>query len=60
MWHIARPETHQHALCCQPSNGMAESFLDIFKRDCVSHMDLCDAPTVLAQSPHSFEYFNEI
>lgn len=60
MWQIAKPETDQHALCCQPSNRMAESFVDIFKRDCVSHVDLRDAPMALAQSPHSFEYFNEI
>lgn len=29
-------------------------------RDCVSHVDLRDASMAMAQSPRSFEYFNEI
>jgi len=42
------------------SNGMAESFVNTFKRDYVSRMDLSDARTVLAQLPAAFEHFNEV
>ncbi|WP_439329915.1 integrase core domain-containing protein [Comamonas guangdongensis] len=31
-----------------------------FKRDYMSRMNLCDAPTVLAQSAEAFEHFNGI
>jgi transposase InsO family protein len=40
------------------SNGMAESFVNTFKRDYVSRMDLIDARTVMAQLPAAFEHFN--
>jgi transposase InsO family protein len=50
-----------HTPVCSPqSNGMAESFVNTFKRDYMSRMDLRDAPTVLAQLPGAFEHFNEI
>ena len=50
-----------NTLVCSPqSNGMAESFVNTFKRDYMSRMDLRDAPTVLAQLPGAFEHFNEI
>jgi transposase InsO family protein len=39
---------------------MAESFVNTFKRDYVSRMDLRDELTVLAQLPGAFEHFNEI
>lgn len=39
---------------------MAESFVNTFKRDYMSRMDLRDASTVLAQLPGAFEHFNEI
>lgn len=39
---------------------MVKSFVNTFKRNYMSRMDLCDAPTVLAQSQGAFEYFNEI
>ena len=42
------------------SNGMAESFVNTFKRDYVARMDLSDAATVLAQLPDAFEHFNEV
>ena len=42
------------------SNGMAESFVNTFRRDYLSRMDLSDAPTVLAQLPAAFEHFNEV
>jgi len=46
---------------CRPqSNGMAESFVNTFKRDYVSRMDLSDARTVMAQLPAAFEHFNEV
>lgn len=47
-------------VCSPQSNGMAESFVNTFRRDYVSRMDLTDAPTVLAQLPDAFEHFNEV
>ncbi|MEG0557732.1 MAG: IS3 family transposase [Comamonas sp.] len=47
-------------VCSPQSNGMAESFVNTFKRDYVSRMDLHDAPTVLAQLAGAFEHFNEM
>ena len=47
-------------VCSPQSNGMAESFVNTFKRDYVSRMDLSDAHTVLAQLPAAFEHFNEV
>ncbi|MBC5766774.1 integrase core domain-containing protein, partial [Ramlibacter albus] len=46
-------------VCSPQSNGMAESFVNTFRRDYVSRMDLSDAPTVMAQLPAAFEHFNE-
>ena len=42
------------------SNGMAESFVNTFKRDYVARMDLRDVKTVLAQLSAAFEHFNEV
>lgn len=47
-------------VCSPQSNGMAESFVNTFKRDYVARMDLSDAQTVLAQLPAAFEHFNEV
>jgi putative transposase len=47
-------------VCSPQSNGMAESFVNTFKRDYVSRMDLSDAHTVLTQLPAAFEHFNEV
>jgi len=47
-------------VCSPQSNGMAESFVNTFRRDYVSRMDLSDAGTVMAQLPAAFEHFNEI
>nr|MBS3723663.1 IS3 family transposase ISPa56 [Delftia sp. PE138] len=47
-------------VCSPQSNGMAESFVNTFKRDYVARMDLNDAQTVLAQLPAAFEHFNEV
>jgi putative transposase len=47
-------------VCSPQSNGMAESFVNTFKRDYVSRMDLSNAPTVLAQLAAAFEHYNEI
>ena len=47
-------------VCSPQSNGMAESFVNTFKRDYVARMDLRDAKTVLAQLPSAFEHFNEV
>ena len=47
-------------VCSPQSNGMAESFVNTFRRDYVSRMDLSDALTVLAQLPAAFEHFNEV
>ncbi|KQW52426.1 hypothetical protein ASC81_06850 [Pelomonas sp. Root405] len=47
-------------VCSPQSNGMAESFVNTFKRDYVSRMDLADAKTVMAQLPAAFEHFNNV
>lgn len=39
---------------------MAESFVNTFKRDYVSRMDLTDAQTVMAQFPAAFEHVNVV
>lgn len=50
-----------HTPVCSPqSNGMAESFVNTFKRDYVSQMDRSTAAAVLAQLPDAFEHFNEV
>ena len=47
-------------VCSPQSNGMAESFVNTFKRDYVARMDLRDVNTVLAQLSAAFEHFNEV
>lgn len=47
-------------VCSPQSNGMAESFVNTFRRDYVARMELRDAPTVMAQLPAAFEHFNEV
>ena len=47
-------------VCSPQSNGMAESFVNTFRRDYESRMDLTDAQTVLAQLAAAFEHFNEV
>ena len=47
-------------VCSPQSNGMAESFVNTFKRDYVSRMDLADARTVMAQMGAAFEHFNDV
>ena len=47
-------------VCSPQSNGMAESFVNTFRRDYLSRMDLADAATVLEQLQPAFEHFNEI
>jgi transposase InsO family protein len=47
-------------VCSPQSNGMAESFVNTFKRDYVSRMDLADAATVMEQLPAAFEHFNAV
>jgi len=47
-------------LCSPQSNGMAESFVNTFKRDYVSRMDLVDVRTVMAQMAAVFEHYNEV
>ena len=50
-----------HTPVCSPqSNGMAESFVNTFKRDYVSLMDRGTAEVVLAQLPDAFTHFNEV
>jgi len=50
-----------HTPVCSPqSNGMAESFVNTFKRDYVSLMDRSTAEVVLAQLPDAFTHFNEV
>ena len=47
-------------VCSPQSNGMAESFVNTFKRDYVARMDRRDSRTVLEQLPAAFEHFNEV
>lgn len=47
-------------VCSPQSNGMAESFVNTFRRDYVNTMDLSDAQTVLGQLAAAFEHFNEV
>jgi putative transposase len=47
-------------VCSPQSNGMAESFVNTFKRDYVSRMNLTDAATVMEQLPAAFEHFNTV
>ena len=47
-------------VCSPQSNGMAESFVNPFKRDDVARMNLKDAASVTAQLPAPFERFNEV
>jgi putative transposase len=50
-----------HTPACSPqSNGMAESFVNTFKRDYVSLMDRSNAEVVLVQLPDAFKHFNEV
>jgi transposase InsO family protein len=47
-------------VCSPQSNGMAESFVNTFRRDYLSHMVLSNAPTVMRQLPAAFEHFNAV
>jgi transposase InsO family protein len=47
-------------VCSPQSNGMAESFINTFKRGYVSRMDLAEAATALAQLPAAFNHFNTV
>ena len=47
-------------VCSPQSNGIAESFVNTFKRDYVAHMDRRSAVAVLAQLPAAFEHFNRV
>ncbi len=47
-------------VCSPQSSGMAESFVNTFRRDYLSRMDLTNAKTVMAQLPAAFEHFNEV
>ena len=47
-------------VCSPQSNAMAESFVNTFRRDYLSRIDLSDAITVMRQLPAAFEHFNEV
>jgi transposase InsO family protein len=47
-------------VCSPQSNGMAESFVNTFRRDYISRMDLSDAMLVIRQLPAAFEHFNTV
>jgi putative transposase len=50
-----------HTPVCSPqSNGIAESFVNTFKRDYVNLMDRSSAEIVFAQLPDAFTHFNEV
>jgi putative transposase len=42
------------------SNGLAESFVNTFRRDYLSRMDLRDPISVIEQLPAAFEHFNSV
>lgn len=46
------------SVCSPLSNGMAESFVNTYRRDYFSRMDLSDASSVMRQMPAAFEHFN--
>jgi putative transposase len=53
--------TPVHTPVCSPqSNGMAESFVNTFKRDYVSQMDRSTAAAILAQLPDAVTHVNEV
>ena len=57
----AGPEANPHAGMQSPAaTASLNPFVNTFRRDYVSRMDLSDAATVLAQLPAAFEHFNEI
>ena len=47
-------------VCSPQSNGIAESFVNTFRRDYVAHMDRSSAVAVLAQLAAAFEHFNRV
>ncbi len=47
-------------VCSPQSNGMAESFVNAFRRDYLGRMDLSDAGAVMAQLPAAFEHYNDV
>lgn len=47
-------------VCSPQSNGIAESFVNTFKRDFVSRIDLANERAVMAQMAEAFEHFNEV
>lgn len=50
-----------HTPVCSPqSNGIAESFVNTFKRAYVNLMDRSSAEIVLAQLPDAFTHFNKV
>jgi putative transposase len=50
-----------HTSVCSPqSNGMAESFVNTFRRDYLSRIDMSDARSVLRQLPAAFDLFNSV
>jgi hypothetical protein len=55
--HLKRVNT---PVCSPQSNSMAESFVNTFKRDYVSRMDLVDARTVIAQMASALDIEDEI
>lgn len=55
-----RPKPLNTPVCSPQRNRMAESFVNTFKRDYASRMDLAKARTVMAQMDAAFEHFNEM
>jgi len=47
-------------VCGPQSNGMAESFVNTFRRDYIGRMDLSDAMIVMGQLTAAFEHFNTV
>lgn len=47
-------------VCSTQSNGMAECFVNTFKRDYIRQMDCSTPAMTLAQLPDAFEHFNKV
>jgi len=54
----SNPSTHRYAAL--RVTACLKSFVNTFRRDYLSRMDLSDAPTVMRQLPAAFEHFNEM
>lgn len=60
MAHSSGLTTINTPVCSPQSNDIVENFVNTFKRDYLSRMDLRDTATGLVQLPAPFEHFKEV